>query len=134
GGLAALFMIILAPIAAMLIQLAVTRSREYQADETGAHFTGNPYALASALRKLDAYSRRVPMVATPSTAHLFIIQPLLGMNLGSLFSTIRRSQNGSSASRDGRPSLPNSSCETAPARHSRNHSSRRCGLLSIVKS
>src|SRR5947207_857820 len=87
GGLAALFMIILAPIAAMLIQLAVSRSREYQADETGAHFTGNPYALASALRKLDAYSRRVPMVATPSTAHLFIIQPLLGMNFGSLFST-----------------------------------------------
>ncbi|HZR30619.1 MAG TPA: zinc metalloprotease HtpX [Terriglobales bacterium] len=87
GGLGALLMIILAPLAAMLIQLAVSRSREYQADETGAHFTGNPYALASALRKLDAYSRRVPMVATPSTAHLFIIQPVLGMNLGSLFST-----------------------------------------------
>src|SRR6185437_4970329 len=62
GGLGALLMIILAPIAAMLIQLAVSRSREYQADATGAHFTGNPYALASALRKLDAYSRRVPMV------------------------------------------------------------------------
>ena len=58
-----------------------------QADATGAHFTGNPYALASALAKLDAYSRRVPMVATPSTAHLFIVQPLLGMNFGSLFST-----------------------------------------------
>jgi heat shock protein HtpX len=87
GGLGALLMIILAPIAATLIQLAVSRSREYQADATGAHFTGNPYALASALRKLDAYSRRVPMVATPSTAHLFIVQPLLGMNFGSLFST-----------------------------------------------
>src|ERR1700730_16758212 len=87
GGFAALLMLILAPIAAMLIQLAVSRSREYQADETGAHFTGNPYALASALAKLDAYSRRVPMAATPSTAHLFIIQPLLGMNFGSLFST-----------------------------------------------
>ena len=62
-------------------------ARWYQADATGAHFTGNPYALASALRKLDAYSRRVPMVATPSTAHLFIVQPLLGMNFGSLFST-----------------------------------------------
>src|SRR5581483_7090795 len=85
----ALLMIILAPLAAMLIQLAVSRSREYQADETGAHFTGNPYALASALRKLDAYSRRVPMVATPSTAHLFIIQPVLGMNLGSLFSIVK---------------------------------------------
>jgi heat shock protein HtpX len=87
GGLGALLMLILAPIAAMLIQLAVSRSREYQADATGAHFTGNPYALASALAKLDAYSRRVPMMGTPSTAHLFIIQPLLGMNFGSLFST-----------------------------------------------
>lgn len=87
GGLAALFMLIVAPIAAMLIQLAVSRSREYQADATGAHLTGNPYALASALQKLDTYSRRVPMAATPSTAHLFIIQPLLGMNFGSLFST-----------------------------------------------
>ncbi|MGO8794835.1 MAG: zinc metalloprotease HtpX [Candidatus Sulfotelmatobacter sp.] len=87
GGIGALLMLILAPFAAMLIQLAVSRSREYQADATGAHFTGNPYALASALQKLDAYSRRVPMQATPSTAHLFIIQPLLGMNFGNLFST-----------------------------------------------
>ncbi len=86
-ALGALLMLILAPIAAMLIQMAVSRSREYQADETGAHFTGNPYALASALSKLDAYSRRVPMMGTPSTAHLFIIQPLLGMNFGNLFST-----------------------------------------------
>jgi heat shock protein HtpX len=87
GGFGALLMLIVAPIAAMLIQLAVSRSREYQADATGAHFTGNPYALASALSKLDAYSRRVPMAASPSTAHLFIVQPLLGMNFGSLFST-----------------------------------------------
>ncbi len=88
GGIGALLMLILAPIAAMLIQLAVSRSREYQADATGAHFTGNPYALASALRKLDAYSRRVPMQATPSTAHMFIVQPLLsGADLASLFST-----------------------------------------------
>jgi heat shock protein HtpX len=87
GGLAALFMLIVAPIAATLIQLAVSRSREYQADATGAHFTGNPYALASALQKLDAYSRRLPMQASPSTAHLFIIQPFMGMSFGSLFST-----------------------------------------------
>ena len=87
GGIAALFMLILAPIAASLIQLAVSRSREYQADATGAHFTGNPFALASALSKLDAYSRRLPLAATPSTAHLFIVQPFLGMSLGSLFST-----------------------------------------------
>src|SRR6266567_7531073 len=87
GGMGTLILLIVAPIAAALIQLAVSRSREYQADETGAHFTGNPYALASALAKLDAYSKRVPLVATPSTAHLFIIQPLLGMSFGNLFST-----------------------------------------------
>jgi heat shock protein HtpX len=87
GGMGALLMLILAPIAASLIQLAVSRSREYQADATGAHFTGNPYALASALQKLDAYSRRMPMQATPSTAHLFIIQPLVGVNFANLFST-----------------------------------------------
>jgi heat shock protein HtpX len=87
GGLGALFMLILAPVAAMLIQLAISRSREYEADATGAHITGNPYALATALQKLDTYSRRVPMAATPSTAHLFIIQPLLGMSFASLFST-----------------------------------------------
>jgi len=87
GGLGALFMLILAPIAAMLIQLAVSRSREYQADATGAHFTGNPYALARALQKLDAHSKRIPMVASPSSAHLFIVQPLLGINFAGLFST-----------------------------------------------
>jgi heat shock protein HtpX len=87
GGIGALLMIILAPLAAMLIQLAVSRSREYQADASGAHMTGNPYGLANALRKLDTYSKRVPMMATPSTAHLFIVQPLLGMDFASLFST-----------------------------------------------
>jgi heat shock protein HtpX len=87
GGLAGLLMLFVAPIAAGMIQMAVSRSREYQADATGAQYTGNPYALASALQKIDAYSRRVPLQATPSTAHLFIIQPLLGMTFGSLFST-----------------------------------------------
>jgi heat shock protein HtpX len=87
GGFGALLMLILAPIAASLIQLAVSRSREYQADATGADYTGNPYALASALQKLDAYSRKIPMAASPSTAHLFIVAPLLGVNFGSLFST-----------------------------------------------
>jgi heat shock protein HtpX len=90
GAIGMLAMMILAPVAAMLIQLAVSRSREYGADETGAHFTGNPYALASALRKLDAYSRRIPMAASPTTAHMFIVQPLLGMgsmNWAGLFST-----------------------------------------------
>jgi len=87
GGLEAIAMMILAPLAALLIQMAVSRSREYQADESGAHLTGNPYALASALGKLDAYSKRIPMAANPSTAHLFIVQPLLGFNVGNLFST-----------------------------------------------
>jgi heat shock protein HtpX len=88
GGLTGLFIIILAPIAASLIQLAISRSREYEADATGAAVTGNPYALARALQKLDDYSKRIPMQASPSTAHLFIVAPLLGSGgFGSLFST-----------------------------------------------
>jgi heat shock protein HtpX len=88
GAFSALLMLILAPIAAMLIQLAVSRSREYEADATGAHITGNPYALASALEKLDAYSKRLPMPGSPSTAHLFIVQPLLTRgDFANLFST-----------------------------------------------
>jgi heat shock protein HtpX len=87
-GMGALFMLILAPIAATLIQLAVSRAREYEADATGAHMTGNPYALASALQKLDTYSRRLPMGASPSTAHLFIVAPLIsGASFANLFST-----------------------------------------------
>ncbi|MBS1799437.1 MAG: zinc metalloprotease HtpX [Acidobacteria bacterium] len=88
GGLSGLFMIILAPIAATLIQLAISRSREYEADATSAKETGNPYALARALQKLDAYSRRIPMQASPATAHLFIVAPLLGSGgIANLFST-----------------------------------------------
>jgi heat shock protein HtpX len=88
GGIAALFMLILAPIAATLIQLAVSRAREYEADATGAHMTGNPYALASALQKLDAYSKRLPMQASASTAHLFIVAPFIsGASFANLFST-----------------------------------------------
>jgi heat shock protein HtpX len=87
-GMDGLLMLILAPIAATLIQLAVSRSREYEADATGAHVTGNPYALASALQKLDAYSKRLPMQASPSTAHLFIVAPFIsGASLANLFST-----------------------------------------------
>ena len=88
GGFVALLMLVLAPIAATLIQLAVSRSREYQADATGAQLTGNPYALASALQKLDACSKRIPMQASPSNAHLFIVAPLLsGVSFANLFST-----------------------------------------------
>ena len=84
GGILTL---ILAPIAAMLIQLAVSRAREYQADATGAHITHNPYALARALKKLDGYSKQIPMAVPASTAHLFIVQPFMGRSLGNLFST-----------------------------------------------
>jgi heat shock protein HtpX len=87
GGWGGLLMIILAPIAAMLIQMAISRSREYDADAASAKYTGTPYKLISALQKLDAYSKRIPMDATPSTAHLFIIQPLTGESLMRLFST-----------------------------------------------
>jgi heat shock protein HtpX len=88
GGIGGLVMLIVAPIAAMLIQLAVSRSREYEADATGARTTGNPYALASALEKIDAYSKRLPMTASPSTAHLFIAQPFVGGGMfTNLFST-----------------------------------------------
>src|ERR1700761_1750073 len=85
GALSAIAMMILGPVAAMMIQLAISRSREYGADATGAHLTGNPYALASALAKLDEYSKRIPMQASPSTAHLWIVQPRL--NWANLFST-----------------------------------------------
>jgi heat shock protein HtpX len=84
GGI---LMILFAPLAALLIQLWVSRTREYEADATGAHITHNPYALARALQKLDAYSKRMPMAATPSTAHLFIVQPAIGASLANLFST-----------------------------------------------
>lgn len=88
GGLGGLFMLILAPFAAMLIQLWVSRTREFEADASGAHLTGNPYALASALEKISAVSRRVPLPASPNTAHLFIVAPLLnGEMLANLFST-----------------------------------------------
>jgi heat shock protein HtpX len=91
GGnpIAALLMVILAPIAAMLIQMAVSRSREFGADTTGARLTHDPRALASALRKIEAYSRGTPPATTnPSTAHLFISNPFRGgAGVGRLFST-----------------------------------------------
>jgi heat shock protein HtpX len=88
GGLGAIFMLLLAPFAAMLIQLWVSRTREYEADASGAQLTGNPYALASALEKISGVSRQIPLMASPNSAHLFIIAPLLsGQTFASLFST-----------------------------------------------
>ncbi len=89
GGnpIAALATLMLAPIAAMLIQFAISRSREFAADAGAARITGNPYSLADALRKIDAIARRVPLDANPATAHMFIIKPFAGQGLMSLFST-----------------------------------------------
>jgi heat shock protein HtpX len=85
--IALLATIILAPIAAMLIQMAISRSREYSADAGGAQIAGNPYGLAEALRKIDAVSKRVPLDANPATAHMFIIKPFTTAGLASLFSS-----------------------------------------------
>jgi heat shock protein HtpX len=85
--IALLATIILAPIAAMLIQLWISRTREFAADAGGAQIAGNPYGLADALRKIDAVSKRVPLDANPATAHMFIIKPFLGGGLSSLFSS-----------------------------------------------
>ena len=82
-----LIMAIVAPIAAMLVQLAVSRSREYQADATGAALAGRPWGLASALEKLQVAQQVAPMDANPATAHLFIVNPLSGRSLMNLFST-----------------------------------------------
>lgn len=88
GGIIALATIILAPIAALLIQLAVSRSREYEADKTGAEVSGDPMALASALRKLERTTAVVPsQTAQPAFAHLYIVNPLRGQSLSGLFST-----------------------------------------------
>ncbi len=87
GMLGFLFLAILAPIAAMLIQLAISRSREFQADESGAQLSHKPYALASALQKLEVAANRLPMDANPATSHLFIVNPLRGNALFRLFST-----------------------------------------------
>jgi heat shock protein HtpX len=89
GGnpLALLAMMIVAPLAAMLIQAAISRSREFAADAGGASIAGTPYGLADALRKIDAASKRVPLDANPATAHMFIVKPFSGAGLMSLFST-----------------------------------------------
>lgn len=87
GVIGGILMIILAPIAALLIQMAISRSREYQADATGARICGNPLWLANALRKLEVGSQRVPLDANPATAHMFIVNPLRGGGLRNLFST-----------------------------------------------
>jgi heat shock protein HtpX len=85
--IALLAMMILAPIAAMLIQMAISRSREFAADAGAATITGNPHALANALRRIDAIAKGVPLEANPATAHMFIVKPFSGHGMMSLFST-----------------------------------------------
>ena len=88
GIIGLLVMTIVAPIAAMLIQMAISRSREYQADASGAQFSGNPLGLAGALEKLEVASKRIPMEnPKPATAHMFIVNPLSGRSILNLFST-----------------------------------------------
>lgn len=89
GGspMAAIVMMIVGPIAALIVQMAISRSREYLADEGGARLTGNPYFLSEALRKLNFASQRIPMDASPATSHMFIVNPLSGGALLKLFST-----------------------------------------------
>jgi len=87
NAVAAIAMMILGPIAAMLIQMAISRSREYSADEASAKYTASPNELISALGKLETYSKRIPMDASPSTAHLFIIKPFTGQWFMNMFST-----------------------------------------------
>jgi heat shock protein HtpX len=87
GIIGLIAMSIIAPMAAMIIQMAISRSREYLADATGAGFAGNPEGLASALGKLGAYSKKLPMDANPSTAHMFIVNPLSGRSMMKWFST-----------------------------------------------
>ncbi|MEJ2689505.1 MAG: zinc metalloprotease HtpX [Deltaproteobacteria bacterium] len=87
GALGALLMMIVAPISAALIQMAISRSREFQADATGAAICGRPRSLASALQQLENYNRRLPMQVNPATAQMYIVNPLAGGSLTSLFST-----------------------------------------------
>jgi heat shock protein HtpX len=87
GMLGALVMAIVFPIAAMIIQLAISRSREYGADATGAQIAGSPDGLANALLKLESAAHRIPMQVNPSTSHLFIVNPLSGASMARLFST-----------------------------------------------
>jgi heat shock protein HtpX len=88
GGMwGALLMMVLAPIAAMLIQMAISRSREYDADAASAKYVGSPYPLINGLQKLDTWSKRIPMDASPATAHMFIIKPFTGQSFMRLFST-----------------------------------------------
>ena len=87
GGALAILLVVLAPLAAMIVQAAISRSREFAADAGGAEISGKPRALASALQKLEATAKRVPLQGNPATAHMFIVHPFRGGGLTKMFST-----------------------------------------------
>jgi heat shock protein HtpX len=123
GGIGALLVMLLAPLAAMLVQFAISRSREYEADRIGAEISGQPRALASALAKISNGAAQIPnesAEANPATAHLFIINPLHGRGADSLFSTHPGTQNRIDrllAMEDGMAPTP-SAARQAPVRRS----------------
>ena len=93
SGLLIIVAMILAPLAAMLIRMAISRTREYKADEFGAKVSGNPDYLASALGKLESWSKKIPMRGNPASSHLFIVHPFSGKSMASLFSTHPNTQD-----------------------------------------
>ncbi len=125
GGLGLIAMSIIAPVGAMIVQMAISRSREYLADATGAKLAGSSEGLASALEKLGAYSKRLPMDANPSTAHMFIVNPLSGRSLMSLFSTHPPMEERVARLRGKRPASPTPPAPPAPPGSRRTSASDR---------
>ncbi len=114
GAIGLLVMSLVAPVAAMIVQMAVSRAREYEADAEGARIAGSPAGLADALEKLDAYAKRLPMEANPTTAHMFIVNPLSGRSMMNLFSTHPPIEERIARLRGIRPQSP-----SAPPAHTR---------------
>jgi hypothetical protein len=125
-------MSILAPIGAMVIQMAISRSREYLADATGARLAGSSQGLASALEKLGAYAKRLPMDASPQTAHMFIVNPLSGRSMMNLFSTHPPMEERIARLRGVRPpTAPSPPAPPSPPGNGRKGSSDRAGPSGI---
>ncbi|MGD9367753.1 MAG: zinc metalloprotease HtpX [Desulfobacteraceae bacterium] len=127
GGLGLILMSIIAPLGAMIIQMAISRSREYLADATGAKLAGSSRGLASALEKLGAYSKQLPMNANPSTAHMFIVNPLSGRSLMNLFSTHPPMEERIARLRGSRPASPTPPTPPSPPGSGRRDAARRGG-------
>lgn len=125
GGLGLIVMSIIAPIGAMIIQMAISRSREYLADATGAKLAGSSRGLASALEKLGAYAKQLPMNANPSTAHMFIVNPLSGRSLMNLFSTHPPMEERIARLRGSRPASPTPPTPPSPPGSGRRDAAQR---------